>query len=46
MAVDAGMSEYVDYGLGNLRASQQWRGGSLRCFMRERMHQYRGEKPH
>src|ERR1700686_1786809 len=46
MAVDAGMSEYIHYGWGNVCAQQQWRASSIRCFMREKMHQYRRKKPH
>lgn len=46
MAVYAGMIKYIHHGRRNVRAQQQWRAGSIRCFMRERVHKYRRKEPH
>ena len=46
MAVDASVGKHVRYRRGNVRTRQQRRAGSVRGFMREKMHKHRCKNPH
>ena len=46
VAVDASLGKHAGYRRGNVRTRQQRRAGSVRYFMREGMHEYRGESPY